>query len=383
MSAPNSTDAASSALYPPPVNPDDPGISPTMISVMWTFTSLATIAICLRFYVRVTILRNIALEDWLMLIAGIFQLAYQSCLTRAYHWGLGMESKNMTYDPQIVHTLKWTLISSMSGVVVAITARVSVSVFLLRIFGSKTWFKWYLIIFTTIQSSLAAATEIVYCVQVSPIEGFWNPLLPARRLDPMIAKLLWMTGQSFFTAADLFYVIFPVIFIWRLNMPLGRKIRLAVLVSMSVFTAVASIMKTTLVQESVGQAEEMQSVAETFIWSNLEQTFIIIMGCIPTLPQLFKQDTTFFRAIRSPLQYFTSKGSSVYQRTGEPMHIGNGDRAGYYNLDRPNATKLGLLPPSSAEQSKPGRSTACFNEERDFQGKAGEITRTDQFTLAY
>ncbi|KAI0023867.1 hypothetical protein F4780DRAFT_728130 [Xylariomycetidae sp. FL0641] len=383
MSVPNSTHAASS-VPPPPLNPDDPGIGPTMISVMWTFTSLATIAIGLRFYVRIAISRNIALDDWLMLVAGVFQLAYQSCLTKAYQWGLGMESKNMTYDPQITHTLKWTLISSMSGVVVAITARVSIAVFLIRIFGSRRWFKWFLIIFTCIQSSLAAATEILYCLQVRPIQGFWNPLSPAKRLDPTIAKVLWMTGQCFFTVADLLYVVFPVFFIWKLNMPLGRKVRLAFLVSLSVFTAVASIMKTTLVQESVGQAEEMESVAQTFIWSNTEQTFIIIMGCVPTLPQLFKQDTMLFRFIRNPPKYFITKGSgSSYRPTDNALQPNNSDRAGYYNLDRLDGVKLGLQPPFSTEQSVPGRSTACFNGEGDYQGKAGAITRTDQFTLAY
>ena len=126
----------------------------------------------------------------------MFQLVYQACLMEAYKWGLGKESKNLTYDPQIMQILKWNLIGSIPGNVVAITARISIAILLVRLFGARKWFKWYLIIFTTLQSATAAATEMVYCLQVSPIQGFWDPMMPARRLDPMIAKVLWMTGQS-------------------------------------------------------------------------------------------------------------------------------------------------------------------------------------------
>ena len=49
--------------FPPPVNPDDPGIGPLMIGIMWTFTSLAMITIALRFYVRIAILKQLGLDD--------------------------------------------------------------------------------------------------------------------------------------------------------------------------------------------------------------------------------------------------------------------------------------------------------------------------------
>lgn len=109
-----------------------------------------------------------------------------------------MESRNLAYDPQIMNILKWNLIGLIPGNVVAIAARISISIFLIRLFGSIKWFKWYFNVFTTLQSATAATTKIVYCLQVSPIEGFWNPMMPARRWDPMIAKVLWMTGQCKF-----------------------------------------------------------------------------------------------------------------------------------------------------------------------------------------
>lgn len=56
---------------PPPVNPDDRGIGPAIIGVMWTFTSIALIFIGLRFYVRVCIVKKLHVEDWIMLVSGV------------------------------------------------------------------------------------------------------------------------------------------------------------------------------------------------------------------------------------------------------------------------------------------------------------------------
>ena len=59
------------AAMPPPVSPDDPGIGPLMIGIMWTFTCLAMIAIALRLYVRIFIVKKLGLDDWFMMIAGV------------------------------------------------------------------------------------------------------------------------------------------------------------------------------------------------------------------------------------------------------------------------------------------------------------------------
>ncbi|KAK8024451.1 hypothetical protein PG993_012517 [Apiospora rasikravindrae] len=378
---------AGTTTFPPPVNPNDPGIGPLMIGFMWTFTSLAMIAIALRLYVRVFIVEKLGLDDWFMIVAGIFQLAYQACMTKAYQWGLGMDSMNLTYDPQITNILKWNLIGSIPGIVVAICARISIATLLIRLFGGRKWFKWYLIVFTTLQSATAAATEMLYCLQTDPIEGFWNPMIPARRLDPMIAKVLWMTGQTLFTVADLSYVILPVSFIWKLKMPLHRKIPLMALICMSIFTAVASIMRTILVQEAVGQAEAMQGVARMFLWANLETTFTIIMGCLPILPKLFQQERFNFVIIKSYVQtVFNRTIRSFHQGTRRSQQAQDAKHNGYHGLESVKTDKhhmAALAPDSPPHKPALGPNTTCSSREPNFSDAAGDITRTDQFMVSY
>lgn len=119
----------------------------------------------------------------------------------------------------------------------------------------------------------------------------------------------------------------PVCFIWKLQMPVERKLRLAVMIGMSMFTAVASVIKTTLVKRSLGQPGDMQSVAKTFLWSNMETTFIIIMGCIPTIPQLFYQGPVY--------SWFISLGSAAGKLSRKSTTPSR-----YYDMDSGNAVEL-------------------------------------------
>ena len=105
--------------------------------------------------------------------------------TRAYMWGLGMHDADLSFD-EIVNALKWVWLGTFPGLLVTIIARVSIAILLVRIFGTKRLLKWYLIIFTTLTSIATLVLLIIIWVQVSPIQGLWNPLLPARRWDPKI-----------------------------------------------------------------------------------------------------------------------------------------------------------------------------------------------------
>lgn len=169
-------------------------------------------------------------------------------------------------------------------------------------------------------------------------------------------------------------------------MPLHRKVPLIALIGMSLFTAVASIMRTLLVQESVGQAEAMIGVARMFIWANLETTFTVIMGCLPTLPKLFKQEGLNFSMLKHSLRSLFTKTSHTFQRHIDDFPQSQGtDRSGYYDLATLNPVKHGLpaLISNTADGSVLGPTTTCFHHESDDNHLAGDITRTNQFTLTY
>lgn len=81
------------------------------------------------------------------------------------------------------------------GILASVIARISIAILLIRIFGGKTWLKWFLIIVTVLQAVSNLMIMITSLLQVTPIEGVWNPLIPAhRRTHPNIIAYMGYVG---------------------------------------------------------------------------------------------------------------------------------------------------------------------------------------------
>ncbi|KAK5992085.1 hypothetical protein PT974_05483 [Cladobotryum mycophilum] len=370
----NSSTGGGMPAFPPPDNPNDLGRGPLILGLTWALTSLCIVLIGARFFVRIKILRALSSDDWFILAAGIFQIAFQACITEAYNWGLGKRDKNLTFDPQLVNILKWNWISTTLAILVSILTRISAVILLVRIFGTKVWLKWFLIVFTTLQSIVASLVIIFVWVQVSPVEGLWNPLLPARRWDTRVQQYSAYFGQSLFSLSDLTYVLFPVIIIWSFNMPLRRKIGLVILMAMSLLAMVASIMKTVTSRTTSGKTLDVQyNSSLTILWSAIEQSLVIMMSCVPPLRAITGMDFSLLSLTgRASSKNTGSKGPSTFGAyRGTPPYRDlemNSPRFGSFDKDTNRAVSITHV--------KVGRNSRSLQP-------SGSIRRTDQFIVTY
>ena len=108
---------------------------------------------------------------------------------------MGKRDVALSFDPQLVNILKWNWISTPPSVLVSILARISAAILLVRLFGVYTWLKWFLVLFTALQTVVASVSIIIAFAQVDPVQGLWNPTLPARRWDPRIGQYYVYVSQ--------------------------------------------------------------------------------------------------------------------------------------------------------------------------------------------
>lgn len=114
--------------------------------------------------------------------------------TVAFHYGLGMHDLDMTFN-QLVNVLKWVWLQTIPGVLVSILARVSIVILLVRIFGKRTWFKWFLYVTCVAQTCLAISLIPVAMAQCTPVQGLWNPTIGAVCWNPHIQQNLGYAVQ--------------------------------------------------------------------------------------------------------------------------------------------------------------------------------------------
>ncbi|EGE01167.1 hypothetical protein TEQG_00218 [Trichophyton equinum CBS 127.97] len=295
------------------ITPDNLGRGPLIMGLTWSSAVLATIAVGLRFYIRVELNNRPSLDDWLI---AIFNFVSQSFVTVGFTYGLGKHDANLQ-PYQIINILKWMWLANTPGLLVAITARLSIAMLLVRLFGKvHKWLKWFLVVVSGLCTVLTAIIIPCTFLQTTPVSGNWNPFQPSKRWNPMIYISLAFLTQSLWTFTDLTFVLFPVIIIWRLQMSLGKRISLILLMSASLLTMSSSI---------------------TILWSCLEQAFVIIMGCVPTLGSFTKLKITrpLPTSLDSVLRLINPFKRSTVDRTAKGDGTNSQD---YENLEMPKAT---------------------------------------------
>lgn len=244
----------------------------------------------------------------------MLQLLDIGFISKAYSYGLGKHDTDLTFD-QLVNALKWGWLGMIPGTFVAVLARVSSAIFLVRIFGVRIWFKWYLIVFTALQCIGGIFILFITFLGTHPIEALWNPTIKGNRMDPsvslyaayivqckpmpsshsLVPTSLLTYSKAIFTFADLTYILFPVLIIWRLQMPYSQRIALILLMCASIVTVAVSIMKTITVQnQSAALTEPQYASGIAALWCGVEQMMVIIMASVPALRAASKIENSIF-----------------------------------------------------------------------------------------
>ncbi|KID94232.1 integral membrane protein, partial [Metarhizium majus ARSEF 297] len=320
---------------PVPVNPDDQGRGPLVMGLTWTFAGVAIIAGVLRFYVRTKLAIGLALDDWLMFAAIACNIVSQSFVTIAYHHGLGKHDASLRPD-QVVNVLKWMWLANTPGLIVSILARISIAVLLVRLFGGvHKWLKWFVIVVTGLCTILTVIILPCTYLQSTPVSGNWDPFTPAEHWNPKIYISLAYFCQALWTFTDLTFVLFPILVIWRLHMALRQRLGLVLLMSVSLFTMVLSILKTVGLKHIADQQADptatdvLYGASLEILWSCLEQAFVIIMGCVPPLRSVVKLQLV--RSISDSLASIIRRKKASKSSVDSPKYVSRAEQ--YENLE--------------------------------------------------
>ncbi|KAI0099193.1 hypothetical protein GGR51DRAFT_397534 [Nemania sp. FL0031] len=307
-------------------DPVDPGRKTAILGVSWTLTTLCTLCVCVRLHLRSRPPIQLGWDDYTIAFATVLQLFHQAVVTIACYYGAGMHDEDLTPD-QHVNIIKWFWITTTPALVISVVARVSSAILLKRIFNSVKWFKIFLLFFTVLQAIVGALAIVAVYTQVQPLESLWNPKVHPVKVGNRKFELVTTTfAQSLFAFTDLAYVFIPVSIIWKLNMPLRRKIGLGVILSLTLVSFVGSVMKAVTAAFAKTQFESSLVI----LWSNLEQTINIIMNCVPALRAVVLK-VEFVRSVSaSVVRLLTRRGSDSSLSSG---HSDN-NKKGYHDLER-------------------------------------------------
>ncbi|KAI0547160.1 hypothetical protein F4679DRAFT_555047 [Xylaria curta] len=128
-------------------------------------------------------------------------------------------------------------------------------------------------------------TTLAYLLACIPREKIWNPTVNGRCLNQ---RNVIVSTPALNLISDVMILIVPVVEVFKLQMPLRRKLSVAAIFGVGVLSLVASIARL-YYSVLLKQSEDLTGhLAPVGLWAIGELTTVILIACFPYVPPLVR-----------------------------------------------------------------------------------------------
>ncbi|KAI9681940.1 MAG: hypothetical protein M1822_007018 [Bathelium mastoideum] len=286
--------------------------APQLLRVTYGLTSTLTVFVLLRLYTRIALVKNVALDDYILVTANLFGWAVAATIHVSCNYGLGRQIYFL--NPQNrTQAIKWLLISQPLGVLVGMFGRISFAVTLLRLVGRLDRWKKMILHGIIIEQVLINATFIIleFAQCGSQVNAIWDMSLATKVhcLSRNVQNDFGFFQSSASVATDLALTVIPLWMIWTVQLRLAIKVSLVFLLCLSIFAMITTIVKTieiakadqnpdatgkklprTLLRLCVIKSDTRKVASvKLLIWAEAEGVTVVIAASAAALKPLFRE----------------------------------------------------------------------------------------------
>ncbi|KAL3478945.1 hypothetical protein BJX99DRAFT_93675 [Aspergillus californicus] len=262
--------------------------SAAVCGVAAAFLTLSAIAVILRCYVRLRIVKAFGWDDFIMILAMLFYVAFCGSMIGGSIWGTGRHLTELTAKQRTVAMKYWFLCDVMYAVS-SVLAKISVAIFLLRVM----LFPCHKIALYTV-TAFAVSTGIVFfillVVQCSPVSFWWRRMSGATDghcgyIDAIAIMLYIFSAAS--AIFDMTVGLLPIMLVRKLQMNRRTKVAVAGLLGMACIASIAIIIRIPFVH-TIRDPDFLYATVQIAIWSAIETGLSITAGSLATIRPLFR-----------------------------------------------------------------------------------------------
>ncbi|KAI1371659.1 hypothetical protein F4677DRAFT_434777 [Hypoxylon crocopeplum] len=260
-------------------------ISTGVVVVSALFPIVSAVSVYLRYRARLISRQDFRGDDWWIIATWILSLSLSiGVFVYAHKIGIDYYSTD-PLSGATTSSMCLVVVSLLYGVVVT-CVKISILLFYKRIFVTRTFqiAAWSAIAFVSLWG---VAMFLVLFLQGDPTK-FESEGTSAFRLDPLAVGFT-QVGSS--AALDILVLFFPLPVIFRLQMPLKKKILLGMIFWLGIFCCIAAVVRLVLMAQVLTQVidtpTQVSRIAKQFIFLILEPHCSIIAACLPCYGPLF------------------------------------------------------------------------------------------------
>ena len=192
---------------------------------------------------------GVGMDDYITVFCVVVMFVTCILITIGTQYGLGRRMEAID-PPLIPRALKWNVIISSVLIWTFSLPKFAIIAILKRIldYGLKTTIVFWGLALSS--QACILATSVWWYKQCDPVEFGWNRTIPGGKC----ASTKVMSDLGYFTSAysaflDVFFALYPIPFIMRLNMPLKNRILVSIALGLSILAFILSLYKLTIFGE--------------------------------------------------------------------------------------------------------------------------------------
>ncbi|KAJ5746202.1 hypothetical protein N7520_011384 [Penicillium odoratum] len=301
------------------IDPDYCGIK--FVVVNCVFLTLAVIALVVRIWTRLFIVRSFRADDVLMLMAFALSCVLTGVTLDMLNWGLAKHMWDVPLDTYSPMFSKLNLVAAIIYCAATGFTKCSVLIFYLRIFPSR---KFHIAVWTIvfIAAGYSVASILANIFSCNPIAKSWDLTITTGSCMNRPVFYFANAGLGIFT--DFATVAVPIPWIYRLQMPTRQKVAVCGVLAMGCFVGIVSCIRLVTLYYLLTSSDLTWTTTNALLWCTIELNLGIFGGSVTAMRPFIRRYFPRLLGLSSAGGYYGSQSRkqahplNSIPRSGQP-----------------------------------------------------------------
>ncbi|CAD6580725.1 MAG: hypothetical protein ASARMPREDX12_000255 [Alectoria sarmentosa] len=266
-----------------PRTQNPPNLNAFLILTLTLVLTFGTLAVFMRMYTKLFIIRSVACEDYAVMLGWTVPPVMIIRHGGGSHmWDIQLKT--------FFDMLYWANLSAILYYPILFFVKLSILLQYLRIFvpnkkgNMSTFVATQVCIWSCFATYLVATISAI--AQCTPREKIWNPLMTTGHCIDTSAE--YVSIAIFNVITDFAILILPMPSLWKLQMPMKKKILTTAIFATGSLACVTSILRTYYAWQIVPSHDISYNLVKMGFWTYAEIAIGTIVSCMPVLPKFFR-----------------------------------------------------------------------------------------------
>ncbi|PLN85529.1 hypothetical protein BDW42DRAFT_183028 [Aspergillus taichungensis] len=221
---------------------------PAVNIIGWVFTGVAIVAVFLRLYARVEVVKRVGWDDFFIVFSLILSIVATAMVSYSVTLGFGRHTAAVVAEhgmARTVKTAKWQILAFPFNIGSFSFPNIAISILVSNLLDPNVARKRFLYGLSIVQVLFALISVVIVFLQCKPTQKLWNAALPGSCWDPAVFDDFQYWVSAYTTVTDIILAAVPISVFWSLQMAYSKKVIVCIMMGLTLLSAVVTVVKAT------------------------------------------------------------------------------------------------------------------------------------------